>query len=233
MGVVNEMEHAGLVDAIIKAARGQNVDGTAFNGGHVDVVDIIRQVSPKISQLRDDAVAAELDDQSAALWEAAKWLESTYEVLNENGDEQAAAIVHGQMKVLQDVSGKLSRRAATVRGVSAEELAARGVLHLPAEIPALQEETVRSRGWLVTCTLCGTREVVEVDGDVNALEAWRDKHVCPPPAGEMKAMLFLRCQRCGLSATLQAPVEEHEQRRNAWADEHEPQCPGSKEIPAE
>jgi hypothetical protein len=199
MGVVNEMEHAGLVDAIIKAARGQNVDGTAFNGGHVDVVDIIRQVSPKISQLRDDAVAAELDDQSAALWEAAKWLESTYEVLNENGDEQAAAIVHGQMKVLQDVSGKLSRRAATVRGISAEELAARGILHLPADIPAVQS-TGDEIGKFV---------------------------------GEMKAMLFLRCQRCGLSATLQAPVEEHEQRGNAWADEHEPQCPGSKELPAE
>lgn len=198
--MIHDMEHAALIDAVIKAARGQDSQGKLLKGSAaVDTIDLIREISPKISSLRDEAVAAELDAQSAFCWEHAAMLEATWKPLFEQGNEDAAAIIDGQLKLLRELSGRLSRRAAAVRGISEDELRARSLLLLPANAaPSVVTPTLDDGAFIFGCVgpaeagsdavvvtghaVCGTMQTVLTLDDAIA---WRNEHLpkCPgPPA---------------------------------------------------
>lgn len=207
--MIHDMEHAALIDAVIKAARGQDSQGKLLKGSAaVDTIDLIREISPKISSLRDEAVAAELDAQSAFCWEHAAMLEATWKPLFEQGNEDAAAIIDGQLKLLRELSGRLSRRAAAVRGISEDELRARSLLLLPANAAPS----------VVTPTL-----------DDCAFIFGFDPAVDPEQANPM----VIGHEVCGQMSTL-----DNLDDAIAWRNEHLPKCPGppaatgEEELPA-
>lgn len=195
----NDMEHAALIDLI----------GKAMGAKGADQVDVMRTYSGHITRLRDEAIGEELDAQSRFLWEHGTMLEKTFEVLNANGDETAAAIIDGQVRLLREMSGRLSRRAAAIRGVTEEELKMRALLLVPNDAtPGAAQPAFTPQ------------PADEINGFVE----------------QMRATLFVRCQVCGFSETIQAPVEQHLERGTAWVAEHEPVCPGKpkeEKLPAE
>lgn len=124
--MANDLEHAALVSEIIKAA--------SDNGN--DPVDLIRRFSVMISDLRNAAVAEELDRQATVQWDVSTMIEPAQKVLSEAGEEAGAALLDVSIRTMREVSARLKRRAAEVRGITPEELAMRGVLTLPLDTTA-------------------------------------------------------------------------------------------------
>lgn len=214
MAGTNDMEHAPLVDSIIKSARvGWNADGKRHASGDVpDVVDLIREISPRISSIRDEAVAAELDRHSTFFWDHAAMLETTWKPLLEQGEEDAAAILDGQIRLLREMSSRLSRRAAAVRGISEDELRARGILYLPTEQPTVEQPAVPAQ---ITPTLD--------DGSFAfAVDPAKDPYA---EGGNPVVISHMVCGEVATVPTLDDAV--------AWRNEHMPKCPGPPPAPAE
>jgi uncharacterized protein with PIN domain len=172
------LEHAALITRIMDAGR----DGE-------DRVDSIQLFSPQISALRDAAIAAELEQHAALLWDTAKMLEGTHAVLSANGDEQAAAIIDGQRRILTDLSAKLNRRAATLRPVPVEEVAARDALSTFTAEQADGEKLVFTR-----CVTCGASVTVTSE---EAAMRWYDTHNCVVPEMPPIDIDKRRCGDCG------------------------------------
>lgn len=200
---MSDMEHASLVNAIAKASRGLNPDGTATVGAHFDEIDVLREGSRLIATEVNAAVAAELTAQSAFIWDVAKVLEGTFDVLTSNGDEQAAAVIGAQRRALVDLSMRFNRRAAQVVGVTEDELRARALLTAPGDAvftPAADTSAAagqvqlkpgfwlsrHDKGWLE----CGHQYCGEITrhDDIAAVEAWQAQHLlagCQPAGGDV------------------------------------------------
>lgn len=128
--MTNDLEHAALIAEIYKCAiTGQ------------DQMDTSREYSVKINALMDNAVAAELDRQATVQWDASTMIEPAQKVLSEAGEEAGAALLDVSIRTMREVSARLKRRAAEVRGVSPEEAAARAQLTAPADIAAPPDTT--------------------------------------------------------------------------------------------
>lgn len=190
---MSDMEHAPVVDAILKFAVGP--DG--------DPVDVLRVGSQMIATAVNAAVAAELTAQSAFIWDVAKVLEGTHDSLVSNGDEQAAAVVGAQRRALVELSMRLNRRAAQVVGVTEDELRARALLTAPGDAtftPAADTSAAagqvqfkpgfwlsrHDKGWLE----CGHQYCGEITrhDDIGAVEAWQAQHLlvgCEPAGGDV------------------------------------------------
>jgi len=186
----NDMEHAALIDLI----------GKAMGAKGADQVDVMRTYSGHITRLRDEAIGEELDAQSRFLWEHGTMLEKTFEVLNANGDEAAAAIIDGQVRLLREMSGRLSRRAAAIRGVTEEELKMRALLLVPndatpgAAQPAFPQPAGEVTPMMyIRCQVCGFNETIQVAAEQRDTRttAWVTDHdlVCPgkPKSDELPA----------------------------------------------
>jgi hypothetical protein len=183
----NDMEHAALIDLI----------GKAMGAKGADQVDVMRTYSGHITRLRDEAIGEELDAQSRFLWEHGTMLEKTFEVLNANGDETAAAIIDGQVRLLREMSGRLSRRAAAIRGVTEEELKMRALLLVPNDATpgAAQPAFTQPAGEVapmvfMRCQVCGFAETIQapVEQHLERGTAWVAEHepVCPGKPKEEK-----------------------------------------------
>ena len=120
--MANDLEHAALIAEIYKCASGGQ-----------DQMDTCREYSVKINALIDGAVAAELDRQATVQWDASTMIEPAQKVLSEAGEEAGAALLDVSIRTMREVSARLKRRAAEVRGISPEEMAMRGILTLPLD----------------------------------------------------------------------------------------------------
>lgn len=128
--MTNDLEHAALIAEIYKCAiTGQ------------DQMDTSREYSVKINALMDNAVAAELDRQATVQWDASTMIEPAQKVLSEAGEEAGAALLDVSIRTMREVSSRLKRRAAEVRGISPEEMAMRGILTIPADMVAPPDTT--------------------------------------------------------------------------------------------
>lgn len=86
--------------------------------------------------MRDEAVAAALDAHASFYWESSTLLDPAREAARAGGDESMEALLTAQIKIMREVSARLRRRAAEIRGVTEEEAAARQMLEQPAAAPA-------------------------------------------------------------------------------------------------
>jgi hypothetical protein len=204
---MGDMDHAGIVDAIVKASQTSrtrlNADGTAT--GDPDPVDVLRFGSELIARAVNTAVAAELQTQSAFMWDVAKMLQGTQDELAANGDEQAAAVVGSQRRAMDELALRLRRRAAAVDGVTEDEMRARAILLAPTE-PGSDPSSARNltpvpvgppTGFMIATDppsgepfpighqVCGIFEMV---ADLEAANAWMHTHMakCPGPPGPKK-----------------------------------------------
>lgn len=199
-----ELEHSTLIGEL--AARFYNaappLPGT-------DLIDVIREFGPKISQLRDEAIAAELERHASLMWDTGKMLEATHAVLVANGDDQAAAIIDGQKRLLNDMSTKLKQRAGLLRPVADDERAMLTVTQFDGTVltfpeaaepitPTLDDGTLvfgvldpgsaapDAAVVILTCAVCGNSQAVP---DFDEALAWRNGHPkeCPGPPKELPA----------------------------------------------
>lgn len=94
--------------------------------------DIATEWGARFAAEADEAIAEELARQAEFYWDSAALLEPTRQVMFEQAQEEAVAMLDGQIRLMREVSKRLNTRAAAVRGVSPDELAAREKLLQPA-----------------------------------------------------------------------------------------------------
>lgn len=138
----NDLEYGQLIAEIYRAAL----------GGH-DQVDLMREYTGEIQCIRNEAVAAALDTQASFYWESSTLLDPACEAARAGGDESMEALLTAQIKIMREVSARLRRRAAEIRGVSVEEAAARALLEPPAT-PAPAEQPVEAPTGHECCSCC-------------------------------------------------------------------------------
>lgn len=145
---MNDLEFAALVGKICDACQ-DGLNPAAKAQRKRDLIDILREFSPQISAIRDEAIAEELSRQAAFYWESAAMHEPAQMVLSQGGEEAGAALLDVSIRIMREVSAKLKRRSAELRGVSVEELALRGLLVIPDDItfgPAATEHEKKEGG---------------------------------------------------------------------------------------
>ena len=173
--MANDLEHGTLVADIVAAAK----------DGRNDLVDLIREHSARISAMRDKAVAGALDAQASFYWEASTLLEPARKAARSAGEEGMEGLLGAQIETMREVSARLRRRAAEIRGVPADEAAARQVLVEPAEVAEAHLELVRADGCPCACCARGTCDCAERP-DIAHCSCELCAPFAPPPGGVPK-----------------------------------------------
>lgn len=125
-----------LADALKKVGEYGGVDLPTY---FAEFGGLVAEWGARFAREVDEVVAEELARQAEFYWDSAALLEPTRQVMFEQAQEEAVAMLDGQIRLMREVSKRLNARAAAVRGVTADELAAREKLLQPAE-PVVEEE---------------------------------------------------------------------------------------------
>lgn len=109
----------------------------AFLQGHtadipVDCNPILAKYADLLTAAAAEHAAGELDAQADFYRDGAELFAGPKDAALELGDEDESAVLAMQARTLRDVAARLRRRAVSVRGMTADEVAARDQLTAPA-----------------------------------------------------------------------------------------------------